>query len=457
MTAAERGEVPVEHEVARRTAESVLDLPGADEVEVVVVGARTGLTRYARSEIIQNTVRSDVRAYVRVAVGGRVATSVTTQLEPEHIRRTAAGALEAARAARPDPEWPGLPSPQDVGVAEGLWRYDEDTAAAAPAVRAQKVEEILTAAEVDNAAGIFETSAHSFSVVSSAGMDCADGYTRCVTTCLVDTGDATGWGEESSHELGGVDAQGAAHRALAKATHAAGPESAPAGRYEVVLEPAAVATLMEYLSYCGMGAKQVIEGESFLCGKQGSALASPAVTVADDVHHERSVGMGFDFEGVPKRRVAVLDKGVATGPVTDWRTARKLGAEPTGHFSGSAQFGPYASHVVLEPGEHSLEELIGGVDDGFLVTRFHYVNILDRPSTLLTGMTRDGTWRIRKGVVEGSVHNFRFAHSVLDALASVSGVGSDPVAFAPDYGSFGCTVAPSLRIEDFNFASTTSH
>jgi predicted cupin superfamily sugar epimerase len=55
------------------------------------------------------------------------------------------------------------------------------------------------------------------------------------------------------------------------------------------------------------------------------------------------------------------------------------------------------------------------------------------------------------------VHNFRFAHSVLDALASVSGVGSDPVAFAPDYGSFGCTVAPSLRIEDFNFASTTSH
>jgi predicted Zn-dependent protease len=112
---------------------------------------------------------------------------------------------------------------------------------------------------------------------------------------------------------------------------------------------------------------------------------------------------------------------------------------------------------VLEPGDESLEDLIAGVDDGLLVTRFHYVNVLDRPSTLLTGMTRDGTFRINKGEVGGAVHNFRFAHSVLEALRSTSGVGRDLDAFAPDYGSFGCTVAPALRVEDFNFASTTTH
>jgi predicted Zn-dependent protease len=72
-------------------------------------------------------------------------------------------------------------------------------------------------------------------------------------------------------------------------------------------------------------------------------------------------------------------------------------------------------------------------------------------------MTRDGTFRIHNGEVSGAVHNFRFAHSVLDALGSASGVGREMAAFAPDYGSFGCTVAPALRVDDFNFASTTSH
>ncbi|MGH2779598.1 MAG: hypothetical protein ACRDJB_13230, partial [Actinomycetota bacterium] len=76
---------PVDHELARRAAEAVLDFDGADDVEVVVMGSRTGLTRYARSEIIQNTVRSEVRAYVRVVTGAQVATTVTTQLDAEHM------------------------------------------------------------------------------------------------------------------------------------------------------------------------------------------------------------------------------------------------------------------------------------------------------------------------------------------------------------------------------------
>jgi PmbA protein len=447
----------VEHSDARRAAEAVLDWPGADDVEVTIMASRTGITRFALSQIIQNTVRNEVRAYIRVVKGQQVATTVTTQLDPEHMKKAAASALEAAHQSRPDEEWPGLPSPEVVGSAEGCWRYDDATATAAPQVRADKVIHLLAAAEADNVAGVFETSAHSFSVISSAGMDCADAHTRCVMTCLVDTGEATGWGEDSSHRIDHVDAEAAARRALDKANRGIGATDAPAGRYHVVLEPAAVATILEYLSYCGMGAKQLIDGESFLVGQIGNQVAAPSVTLADDVWHEGSVGIGFDFEGVPKRRVPVIDRGLATGPVTDWRTSRKLNLDVTGHYSGSSEFGPYASHLVLEPGRESLDQLIAGVDDGLLVTRFHYVNVLDRPSTLLTGMTRDGTFRIRNGEVGEPVHNFRFAHSVLDALSSTSGVGRDLGAFAPDYGSFGCTVAPALRVEDFNFASTTSH
>jgi predicted Zn-dependent protease len=386
-----------------------------------------------------------------------VAIAKTNQLDRAHLATAAAHALQAAKASPPDAEFPGLPQPEEVGRAAGVLRWDEATAGASPAVRAKAVSEILGATGAGSAAGVYETSAHIFGVFSSTGIDCFDAYTRCVNTCLVEIDGATGWSERSSHRMDQVDVASAATAAADKATRSHGAVVGEPGSYEVVLEPPAVAMLVDFLSYMGFGAKQVIEGESFLSTRAGENVAADGITVADDVFDELSVGIGFDMEGVPKQRVEVISGGRAIQPVSDLRTARKLGTPPTGHYSGSNEFGPYAFNLVLAAGEESLQDLIGGISQGLLITRFHYVNILDRPATTLTGMTRDGTFRITDGEVGEAVTNFRFAQSVLDALASVDGVGSELAAFAPEYGSFGSTVAPALRLRDFNLASTTSH
>ncbi len=448
---------PLTHDTARRAAQSVLGYPGADGVEVLLSASTDGLTRYANSEIIQNTVRNDVRAIVRVIVGDRSAASATTQLDPSNLEQAAARALEAAKASVPDEDAIGLPTPDEVGRAEPVNRWDDATAAATPADRARAVNEILTMAGDGRAAGIYQTGAHFFGLFNSEGIDCFDTYSRVNTTCLIDVGDSTGWGEASSHAIDKVDVAAAAQRARAKADAGRGATDAEPGTYEVVLEAPATASLVEYLGYMGFGAKSMIEGESFFSSRKGEEVAAPSVTVADDVFHPDSVGIGFDFEGVPKQRVAVIDHGAATMPVTDRKSAAKLGVSSTGHNSGSNEFGPHGFNLVLEAGELSLEELIADVADGFLVTRFHYVNILDRPATDLTGMTRDGTFRIRNGEIAGAVHNFRFAQSALDALASVTGIGRDLAAIAPDYSSFGSTVAPAIRVGKFHFASVTSH
>ena len=435
----------------------VLGLAGADDVEVVVAASSTGLTRYALSEIIQNTVRNELHAFVRVVTDGRVATASTTRLAPEAIARAGERALEAARASRPDDEFPGLPDPAEVGVASPIYRYDDDTAVRSPAARARKVKEILKAADSENAAGVFETSAHAYAVVSSKGIDCYDAFTRCVTTCLVDNGESTGWADATSHDFERVDVEDVARRSAHKAEMGRAAVDGEPGTYEVVLEPSAVGVLLDYLSYVGMSAKQVIEGESFLASRGGEQVATESITVADDAFHPDSIGLGFDLEGVPKKRVAVIEKGMAKQPVTDLRTAGSLGLPVTGHYSGSAEYGPYAANPVLDAGDSSVEEMIASITDGYLVTRFHYVNVLDRPTTLLTGMTRDGTFRIRDGEIAEPVHNFRFAQSVLDAFSSTKAVGKDLVAFAPDYGSFGSAVAPALHVGAFSFSSTTSH
>jgi PmbA protein len=447
----------MDEDQAARAASYAFDLEGAEGVEVVVAASDAGITRFANSEIIQNTARSEVRVYVRVALADRSATAATNQLDEAHVAAAAERALTAARAAPPDDEWPGLATPEEAGKPEALWCFDEDTRATGPSDRARVVSDVLDASGKASAAGVFETSAHTFGVFSTTGIRCFDGYTRCILTTLLDSGSATGWSETSSHAIGEVDHTRCVEQALAKVDRGPAVAEATPGDYDVVLEPAAAAALVDYLAWSSFGAKQVIDGESFFATKAGEKVAASTVTVRDDATHPMSVGIGFDFEGVSRTPVAVIDEGRATQPVTDRRTAAKLGVPVTGHGSGSDEWGPFAANVVLDSGTTSFDEVVAGVDDGLLVTRFHYVNLLDRPATLLTGMTRDGTFRIRDGEIAEPVQNLRFTQSALGALAAVETIGSDERAFAPEFGSFGSTVSPSVRVAGFSFTSKTSH
>ena len=445
----------IDEDQAASAARVALDLADVDGVEVLVLASNTGVTRFAHSEIIQNIERRELRAYVRAVIGNKVATATTNQLDPDSLRRAATRARAAALASRDDDAWPGLAAPDENGRPRPLWRWDEATAGASPSERAGTVEDVLAIAGA-NAAGVHETSSHAYGVFNSSGVRCFDAHTRSVLTCLVQSNGTSGWGEEATFCRGDIDAEAVARQAVAKAVPGRASDVGP-GVYEVVLEPSAVAEMLDYLAYVGFGAKQVIEGESFLASSAGRDVAARSVTVADDPAHPRSIGIGFDFEGVAKRRAAVIENGTATAPVTDRRTAKLLGLPLTGHASGSTEYGPIAANVVMEAGRESGDDLVAGVDDGLLVTRFHYVNVLDRPSTLLTGMTRDGTFRIRRGELAEPVRNLRFTQSVLGALEATRGIGSEIRSFAPDWGSFGSTAAPALRVGAFRFTSTTSH
>ncbi len=450
------GELP-SHEEVRGAVEAVLGLDGADGVEVVFSSSSIGLTRFASSQIIQNTSRRELQATVKVAVDNRIASAATNQLHQEHLLSAGARALAAARCVPPDEEWPGLTSPQETGSPRPIERYDEQTAGSTPLDRAARVGTMLAAAPGASVAGFYETGSHAYAVLSSKGVDCYDRFSRCAATTLVDLSGATGWGEGSSHDCSVLDVEHVAQTAARKAKTSSEAIPLVPGRYTVVLEAPAVGTLLEFFAYSGFGAKQVIDKESWLAEHMGERAAAPSVTIADDARHRASVGIGFDFEGVAKKRVVIIDAGRVIGPVTDRRTARALGSVSSGHASGSDEFGPYAFNVVMEPGDKSIDELTASVTDGVLVTRFHYVNVLDRPLALLTGMTRDGTWRIRNGQVAEPLTNLRFTHSVPELLGAVTGVGEELVCMAPEFGSFGSTAVPALASDGFCFTSTTSH
>jgi predicted Zn-dependent protease len=165
--------------------------------------------------------------------------------------------------------------------------------------------------------------------------------------------------------------------------------------------------------------------------------------------------MGFDYEGVGKQRVTLLDAGVCRGVVYDAQTAARDGMASTGHgLPAPNPYGPFPLNQVMAAGIESREALIGGLDRGLLVTRFHYTNPVHPKLAIVTGMTRDGTFLVEGGRIVGPVKNLRFTQSYLDAIAGTVAVASERKTLK---GFLGGVVVPALRIESWSFTGTTEH
>src|SRR5262249_27549672 len=132
----------------------------------------------------------------------------------------------------------------------------------------------------------------------------------------------------------------------------------------------------------------------------------------------------FDFEGAAKERVPLVENGVARGVVWDRRTARRAqnGVHGTGHAPPLAleAYGPQALALSIAGGRaESIDDLVAAVDDGIYVTRVHYLGIVNPREGVLTGTTRDGTFRIRNGQLAEPLVNLRFTVALPDVLADV--------------------------------------
>src|SRR5207237_5259790 len=161
------------------------------------------------------------------------------------------------------------------------------------------------------------------------------------------------------------------------------------------------------------------EGRSFVGGKIGEKVTGP-VTLVEDPFDSRSIPRPFDFEGQPSERVTLIEDGVARAVVYDSVTAHRNKAVNTGHalpFVGL----PAPMHLRLGAGDKTREQLVAGVKKGVLVTRFWYTRWVHQLRTIVTGMTRDGTFAIVDGELAHQVQNFRFTQSSHEPLGGVRG------------------------------------
>ncbi|MFB3738781.1 MAG: TldD/PmbA family protein [Candidatus Velamenicoccus archaeovorus] len=383
----------------RRVAGAALELAGVDGVEVLFMHEWGGLTRFASSAIHQSTSSEDTGLRVRVVRDGRIGVAASNDFSPEGARLAAESAREMTGVVAPDPHFPGLAPPAPVPERDG---FDEATASTGPTERAEAVARLVTTCPQGfTAAGAYETTAVEVALANTEGQFCWAPSTQASLTTVVTGGEGgSGFAETFAGAAAEVDPADIGHRAADKAVRSQRPRDLEPGRYTVVLEPSAVSTLVGFLAWIGFGGRSLMEGRSCFSGKEGQVVAADAVSIFDDACSPLTLGVPFDFEGVPRRRVDLIEKGVFVSAVYDLRTAKQAGTETTGHaLPPPNPEGPFPLNLFMEPGTSSLEELIGGVDRGLLVTRFHYSNIVHPVEPTITGMTRDGTFWIEQGEV----------------------------------------------------------
>jgi predicted Zn-dependent protease len=428
----------------------VLRLVGTDaEAEITVTSGSESLTRFATSFIHQNVTDASRLVHLRVALDGRVAEATANQTDDEALGLLVRSTLEAARLQPVDPGWAGLAPPAEVPLTD---HWDDATATADPAERAERVAAFVRSADGLETAGFCSTEGSEVAFANSAGQRATGRSTTALLDGIARTATSDGSARAASARLGDLDGAAAGIEAKRLARDAADASDLDPGTYEVVLSPSCVVNVLGFLAIYGFNGRAVEEGRSF--ARVGEEQFDSVVNLADDVAHPMAVGIGFDAEGTPKRRLELVRAGVTSGLVHDRRTAKALGAESTGNaIAGAGPFGALPANLVLEAGSATPDVLVGAVQRGLLVTDFWYTRILDPRTMVVTGLTRNGVWLVEDGRIVRPVTNLRFTQSYLDALApgAVRGVGSDQTLVGGGIFGLGAYVVPSLHLAAWSF------
>ncbi|HEX8872274.1 MAG TPA: metallopeptidase TldD-related protein, partial [Candidatus Acidoferrum sp.] len=302
------------------------------------------------------------------------------------------------------------------------------------------------------AAGIFSSGQSQSVMGNSRGLFASYRHTQAEFSVTMQHGAAASWAKATAGDVRHVDPMALSRIASQNAARAQNPVELEPGRYTVLLQPAAVLDLIGFLAYDFAGTA-VHDKRSCFAGRMGKALLGKNVTIHDDVYHPEQMGAPFDGEGVPRQRVALVDRGVPRHLVYSRRAAKEARMRPTGHgFALPNEYGEAPMNLVVAGGNTSMEEMIAGTDRGLLVTRLWYIREVDPYEKIMTGMTRDGLYLVEQGKVGKAVRNFRFNQSILEMLRNVEALG--PAQRATGEESFDMVVPP-MKVQGFHFTEVT--
>jgi predicted Zn-dependent protease len=238
----------------------------------------------------------------------------------------------------------------------------------------------------------------------------------------------------------------------------------PAGRYETLLPPTAVADLLVYMYWSSSG-RDAFDGRSVFSRPGGGTRVGESLSTQDVRLFSDPALAGLEcspFVVAPRStaELSVFDNGLPVH-ATDWiRGGDLTSLLQTRHSADLTSLAatPAVDNLALsvDGGAGSIDDLVAGTERGLLLTCLWYIREVDPQTLLLTGLTRDGVYLVENGEVTGAVNNFRFNESPVDLLGRFSEAGATMPTISREWGDyFPRTAMPALRVPDFNMSSVS--
>ncbi|WP_447975490.1 TldD/PmbA family protein [Nitrospira sp. Kam-Ns4a] len=426
----------------RFLADLILKHSSGDHTLVALHDQHGGATRFANNQVVQNVNQRRVTLAVTVAFGQRHGTASTSDLTVGGVQDALKRAEAVARVSPPDPEYLPPVEPQTY-PSPPTWR--PETAAGGPA---RRLADARTAIELCQeralaAAGLVASSVSVVALAANTGLFAYEPRTEARFSVTAARNGATGWAATAHRSFDRLDVAGRTRTAIEKAIRSEAPKDLPAGRYTVILEPAAVVGLWSWLLW-QLDAKAYDRRTSPFADRLGQPVVDRRLTLRNEPEHPDLLGAGFTGDGLPSLPSTWIESGVLKQLLYDRFTARQHGVAPIPTLDAPVLSGDAAAAGV--------EDLIGTTERGILVTNFWYIRMVNPTDLTLTGMTRDGTFLIEDGRLAAPVRNFRFHESPLRAFAQVEACTGPIEAQTVESVKM---LVPAVKVREFYFSSVT--
>lgn len=424
------------------------------EADAVFTSVDQNISRFANSNVHQNMSEVSAGLTLRVIVDGCMGVASTSSFDDAEIRQTAELAREAAKHSNPLPNFHGL-NRDDTPPAQ-LITFDERTASITPAEKARDLRTIFDRGLQRDVqfAGMYLTSKASVACANTHGVRRFAPLTFSDSTMIAIHARGSGYATRCARRVDEVDVLSLGEEAITKATlRLDNIEDIEPGAFDVILEPPALTEVFDWLTMIAFTGQAYEDGSSFIADRLGQKIVGENLTLADDALDSSFLPFPFDMEGFAKRRIPIIDHGIARTPMVDQVYADRLGFPPNGgawHLGGSDHGTAY--HIAIDAGDTTREEMIASTKLGIWVTRFNYVNgLLEPKSALMTGTTRDGTFLIRDGQVAARLPNLRWTQSMVDALSNIESLTRERRRVSTWFNMFGGTIAPVMKVRGWTF------
>lgn len=448
-------------EKSRALAQDVLTrikaaIPGVRAVVAVRSGSSASV-RFSRNEVLDVSGSEQLGIDVRLETKGRIGWVITNRRDAEGL----ADLIDRARETEHNHgDNQSMVFAEPKPFSDPPIHFEATLEAAAPALQSDLVRraiELAAKAQVV-ATGAVSTSTRTLTLMNTLGLDA---YTRSTygefsVNARTDSGKGSGWAWGGAEDFARIDVSRITERAIDLAKRSDAPVAVEPGRYTVILEPEALAQLLDGPVFKTgtrfLGARAAAEGQSVFSRFEGGRRAGSklGLQMADqrvqlysdpmDTHLPFSPldSQSFENRGWIMPRTVWIEKGVLRNLAYDASYARAQ--------NRPIIVNPQRGTLAVSGSTQTLDEMIATTKRGIWVHRFSDAAVVSPLTLLLTGVTRDGTFLIENGKVTKAIKNLRFSESPFFILNKIEAAG--PIVRGNDD-----VACPRLKVRDFEFTS----